>query len=44
MIESGYLADVAVPLQDRSEEQYSVVPSTPLRRYYFNEADSRRAA
>ncbi|KNG83928.1 CMGC protein kinase [Aspergillus nomiae NRRL 13137] len=31
-------------LQDRSEEQYSVVPSTPLRRYYFNEADSRRAA
>ncbi|KAB8255138.1 kinase-like domain-containing protein [Aspergillus pseudonomiae] len=44
LIESGYLADVAVPLQDRSEEQYSVVPSTPLRRYYFNEADSRRAA
>ncbi|KAB8271101.1 kinase-like domain-containing protein [Aspergillus minisclerotigenes] len=42
LIESGYLADVAIPRQDRSEEQYSVVPSTPLRRYYFNEADSRR--
>ncbi|KAB8216975.1 kinase-like domain-containing protein [Aspergillus novoparasiticus] len=42
LIEPGYLTDVAIPQQDRSEEQYSVVPSTPLRRYYFNKADSRR--
>lgn len=42
MIESGYLTDVAIPQQNRSEEQYSVVPSTPLRQYYFNDADSRR--
>ncbi|EFR04896.1 CMGC protein kinase [Nannizzia gypsea CBS 118893] len=42
LIESGYLANVAIPQQDRSEGQYSVVPSTPLRRYYFNEAESRR--
>ncbi|KAE8421303.1 hypothetical protein BDV36DRAFT_305173 [Aspergillus pseudocaelatus] len=40
LIESGYLADVAIPQQDRSEGQYSVVPSTHLRRYYFNEADN----
>ncbi|KDE78376.1 serine/threonine protein [Aspergillus oryzae 100-8] len=42
LIESGYLTDVAIPQQDRFEEQYSVVPSTPLRQYYFNDADSRR--
>ncbi|OGM43953.1 CMGC protein kinase [Aspergillus bombycis] len=41
LIESGYLADVAIPQQDRSEEEYSVVPSTSLRHYYFNEANSR---
>ncbi|KAE8138713.1 kinase-like domain-containing protein [Aspergillus pseudotamarii] len=41
LIKPGYLADVAIPQQDQSEGQYSVVPSTPLRRYFFNEADSR---
>ncbi|KAE8347539.1 hypothetical protein BDV24DRAFT_147009 [Aspergillus arachidicola] len=40
LIGSGYLTDVAIPQQDRSLEQCSVMPSTPLRRYYFNEADN----
>ncbi|KAJ5781203.1 hypothetical protein N7457_006363 [Penicillium paradoxum] len=44
LIESGYLKDVGIPQQDRSEEQYKVIISTPLRRYYFKEADSRRVA
>ncbi|OAA34184.1 Protein kinase-like domain protein [Metarhizium rileyi] len=44
MIESGFLVEVPVPEQDRSERQYSVIRSTPLRRYYFSEAHSRRAA
>ncbi|KXG53999.1 uncharacterized protein PGRI_010490 [Penicillium griseofulvum] len=44
LIESGYLAEVVISQQDRSEEQYSVIPSTPLRRYYFNEANSARVA
>ncbi|KAJ5804403.1 uncharacterized protein N7518_000706 [Penicillium psychrosexuale] len=42
--ESGYLAEVAIPKQNRSEEQYSVVPSIPLRRYYFSETDNTRVA
>ncbi|KAI1837659.1 hypothetical protein DTO006G1_3137 [Penicillium roqueforti] len=44
LIESGYLAEVAIPKQNRSEEQYSVIPSIPLRRYYFNETDNTRVA
>ncbi|KAG7291261.1 hypothetical protein NEMBOFW57_001273 [Staphylotrichum longicolle] len=42
LIES-YLANVEVPEQDRSE-RYSPIPSRPLRKYYFNEADSQRVA
>ena len=42
LIESGYLTNVPIPEQDRSEEKYSVIPSTPLRRYYFDDADSKR--
>ncbi|KAF7548184.1 hypothetical protein G7Z17_g7219 [Cylindrodendrum hubeiense] len=44
LIESGYLANVPIPEQDRAEKDYSVIPSTPLRRYYFDEADSTRVA
>ncbi|RSL80474.1 hypothetical protein CDV31_017122, partial [Fusarium ambrosium] len=40
-IESGYLAEVPVPEQNRNEERYTVIPSQPLRRFYFTEADSR---
>ncbi|CAI7611293.1 unnamed protein product [Penicillium glandicola] len=40
--EPGYLVHVEIPKQDSSEEHYSVIPSTPLRRYYFNETDSTR--
>ncbi|KAJ0158040.1 Serine/threonine-protein kinase SRPK [Colletotrichum tanaceti] len=39
LIESGYLVKVAIPQQDRSEERYTVLPSRPLRQYYFNEDD-----
>ncbi|KAE8373171.1 hypothetical protein BDV26DRAFT_285358 [Aspergillus bertholletiae] len=42
LIESGYLAYIAIPQQDWAETQYSVVPSIPLYSYYFNKADSRR--
>ncbi|PLB47735.1 serine/threonine protein kinase [Aspergillus steynii IBT 23096] len=34
----SYLKEVPIPQQDRSETQYTVVPSTPLRYYYFTEA------
>ncbi|KAL2846415.1 kinase-like domain-containing protein [Aspergillus pseudoustus] len=44
LIESGYLTKVAIPTQDRAEERYTVIPSTPLRRYYFDDADSAHAA
>lgn len=30
---------MAIPQQDRSEERYTVLPSRPLRQYYFNEDD-----
>jgi serine/threonine-protein kinase SRPK3 len=43
LIES-YLANADIPEQDRSEQQCSPVPSQPLRRYYFNKADSTRVA
>lgn len=36
-----YLAEVSIPRQNRDEESYTVIPSRPLRRFYFNEADSR---
>ncbi|CCF41073.1 serine/threonine protein kinase [Colletotrichum higginsianum] len=39
LIESGYLVKVAIPHQDRSEEKYTVLPSRPLRQYYFKEDD-----
>ncbi|RAL13255.1 putative srpk [Aspergillus homomorphus CBS 101889] len=42
LIESGYLVNVAVPLQNRSEEHYTVIPSAPLACYYFNETDHTR--
>ncbi|CAG8947882.1 unnamed protein product [Penicillium salamii] len=38
LINSGYLTQVPVPQQDRTE-QYSVIPSIPLRQYYFNTSD-----
>ncbi|KAL3459104.1 kinase-like domain-containing protein [Aspergillus heterothallicus] len=44
LIESGYLTSVPIPHQDRSENQYTPIRSTPLRRYYFAEADTARAA
>jgi serine/threonine-protein kinase SRPK3 len=44
LIESRYLADAPVPQQNRSEERYTVIPSTPLRRYYFNEDDKARVS
>ncbi|CRL29386.1 Serine/threonine-protein kinase 33 [Penicillium camemberti] len=42
LIESGYLTNVPIPEQDRSEEKYSIIPSTPLCRYYFDDAGSTR--
>ncbi|KAF6809113.1 serine/threonine protein kinase [Colletotrichum musicola] len=39
-IESGYLAEILIPQQNRFEEQYTPVPSHPLRKYYFNLTDS----
>lgn len=41
-IESGYLVDVPIPQQDRTETRYTPVQSVPLRRYYFGEADLTR--
>ncbi|CBF87732.1 predicted protein [Aspergillus nidulans FGSC A4] len=35
---------IDVPQQNRSEERYTVIPSTPLRRYYFNEDDKARVS
>jgi serine/threonine-protein kinase SRPK3 len=42
--ESGYLANVPIPRQNRSEEQYTPIPPTPLRNDYFSEADHTRVA
>jgi serine/threonine-protein kinase SRPK3 len=39
LIESDYLAKVPLPKQDRSEEQYTPIPSYPLRAYYFSGDD-----
>lgn len=44
LIESDYLVKVPIPQQDRTEERYTPVPSRPLRRFYFSEADSTRVA
>jgi serine/threonine-protein kinase SRPK3 len=44
LIESGYLVNVPIPQQDRAEERYTPVRSTPLRRYYFGEADRAQMA
>ncbi|KAJ5349882.1 Serine/threonine protein kinase [Penicillium brevicompactum] len=38
LIKSGYLTQVPVPQQDKTK-QYSAIPSTPLRQYYFNNSD-----
>ncbi|KAI5924149.1 kinase-like domain-containing protein [Camillea tinctor] len=40
MIESGYLTEVPIPQQNRSEERYTVIPSAPLHLFYFKEAAS----
>lgn len=42
LIESGYLADKPPPQQDRAGESYTVIPSRPLRSYYFNKDQSMR--
>ncbi|KFY06020.1 hypothetical protein V492_08182, partial [Pseudogymnoascus sp. VKM F-4246] len=39
LIESGYLVEVPIPEQDKAEERYTVIPSRPLRYYYFNDGD-----
>lgn len=39
LIEEGFLAKVPVPQQDRNEEHYTVIPSRPLRQFYFNMED-----
>ncbi|KAF6825058.1 serine/threonine protein kinase [Colletotrichum plurivorum] len=39
-VESGYLAEVPIPQLNRFDEQYTPVPSRPLRKYYFNLTDS----
>ncbi|KAI1505630.1 kinase-like domain-containing protein [Biscogniauxia marginata] len=44
LIESGYLVEAPVPQQNKTEEKYSAAPSTPLRCYYFNDADTTRVA
>ncbi|KAJ0413300.1 kinase-like domain-containing protein [Aspergillus carlsbadensis] len=44
LVESGYLANVEIPNQNRSEEQYTPIPSTPLRNDYFSEADHTRVS
>ncbi|KAL3482050.1 kinase-like domain-containing protein [Aspergillus californicus] len=44
LIESGYLVNVDMASLNRCEAQYTVIPSTPLRNYYFNEADRTRVA
>ncbi|KAL2796402.1 kinase-like domain-containing protein [Aspergillus keveii] len=44
LVESGYLAHVPIPQQNRSEKQYTPIPSAPLRNDYFSEADHTRAA
>lgn len=44
LIESGYLVNAPIPQQDKTEQRYSPIPSLPLRRFYFSEADSRRVA
>jgi serine/threonine-protein kinase SRPK3 len=42
LIESGYLVDVPIPQQDRSEERYSIAPATSLGGYYFDEEEPRQ--
>jgi len=42
LIESGYLVNVPIPHQAKAEARYTPVPSRPLRRFYFSEADSTR--
>ncbi|CAG8017508.1 unnamed protein product [Penicillium olsonii] len=37
LIKTGYLAKESPPQQDKDEEQYAVIPSRPLRQYYFND-------
>ncbi|KAK3293529.1 kinase-like domain-containing protein [Chaetomium fimeti] len=37
-IETGYLAKVPVPQQDRAEARYTPVRSTPFNSYYYGEA------
>ncbi|KAK8127201.1 kinase-like protein [Apiospora sp. TS-2023a] len=37
-IESDYLTQEKVP-QDRTEDQYTVIPTRPLSNYYFNDGD-----
>ncbi|GAB1320079.1 hypothetical protein MFIFM68171_10289 [Madurella fahalii] len=44
LIESGYLANVPIPQQDRAEERHTPIQSTPLRCYYFGDADHTRFA
>ncbi|KAH6618304.1 kinase-like domain-containing protein [Chaetomium sp. MPI-SDFR-AT-0129] len=42
LIESGYLANVPIPQQDKAAERYLPVPSTPMLQYYFGKEDSKR--
>jgi len=39
-IESGYLAQVPIPHQDRTEKGYTPVPSTPLRAHYMKKVEN----
>ena len=39
LIESDYLTKVPIPQQDKTEDRYSIIPSKPLRQYYFNSDD-----
>ncbi|KFA79084.1 hypothetical protein S40288_07043 [Stachybotrys chartarum IBT 40288] len=39
LIENGFLTEVPIPKQDRTEEQYTVVPSYALHNYYFTKDD-----
>ena len=40
LIESGYLNKVPIPRQDRSEKEYTPIPSAPLYRHYFKPGDN----
>ncbi|KFA54944.1 hypothetical protein S40293_02312 [Stachybotrys chartarum IBT 40293] len=39
LIENGFLTEVPISKQDRTEEQYTVVPSYALHNYYFTKDD-----